>query len=455
MKKWLLTALAVLSSAFAFSTHVLGGTIYLQCNDDTLTPLTYEYDITLVILRDPTGAPLGQTTTVNYFGSNTPVGQFTLPSVSMVSIPGPRPYEIHVYRSTVALPVNDFLTVEWLLCCRPPAILNVGNGSNSQNFSFRISTDISTLTSECNGTPIHLAPMSIIWPKGVPFAIAYTAFDAEGDSICYSLDTSRTDLNQVMNYVHPFSTPNGGVQIDSATGLFRYETDSVGSYNIVIRMDAYDSSGVWTSTNRAEMHIEVVNFGGGNLINFNPPSTVVNNTYTFRVGMPDTLVLTASSDGPVLDAEYYVPPNVDPSSVYFDTDLYKQGANVDVNISWDPQSTDVGMEFPMIIRFKGANWNYDYVLQLNGKANNIGLFEEEEPWLSLYPNPSQGEVTLEFDRPVIRVEVINLTGQVMQTREIESTSRQIKLEDLPSAGTYFIRLLSESGEVITRALIVE
>lgn len=434
----------------------MGGTIYLRCADDPATVNTYEYSITLVLIRNQTGASAPSTPTISISGSSTPKYQMTLNAVNTIPVAGPRPYELLFYNGSAALPVGQHFTVEWNLCCRPAGMLNLGTGQNSSGFAFRIATDISTTGSACNGTPIHLAPMSVVWPKQVPWAIAYTAFDFEGDSIHYSLDTSDPGPNASMPYVHPFSTPTGGVQVDPSSGVFTYEASTVGSFNTVIRMDAYDSAGVWTSTNRAEVHIEVINSSNGsNSILFTPPSSVVNNRYQFRVGVPDTLELSAQTAGTNIDATYFVPPNVDRNNIYFDTDIYKQAATVDVDFSWSPQAGQEGDEFPVIIRFQGDDWTYDYVFTVEGAANNIGLLEEDRPVVSIYPNPSSGQVNVEFDRSMSKVEVLNMMGQVISTRELNSNARTVHLSDFPSAGPYFIRLLDKNGDASSHAVIVE
>ncbi|NVK04496.1 MAG: T9SS type A sorting domain-containing protein [Flavobacteriia bacterium] len=456
MKKLLFSALATLTTLIAFGSHLMGGTIYLTCADDPATANTYEYTITLVLIRNQSGASAPSTPTIDIWGSNTPKYQMTLNAQSTIPVPGPRPYDIHTYTGTAALPVGQHLTVEWNLCCRPAGMLNLGNGQNSASFAFRIAADISTMGSACNGTPIHIAPMSIIWPKHIPWAIAYTAYDFEGDSIHYSLDTSDPGPNATMAYVHPFSTPTGGVQIGPTSGVFTYEADSVGSFNTVIRMDAYDSAGVWTSTNRAEMHIEVINTSSGsNSLTFTPPSSVVNNRYQFRVGVPDTLELSAQTAGTNIDATYFVPPNVDLNNIYFNTEIYKQAATVDVDFSWTPQAGQEGEEFPVVIRFQGDDWTYDYVFTVEGGANNIGLAEADRPSVTIYPNPSSGQITVDFDRSMSKVQVLNMTGQVVLTREVSSSARTVRLSEFPNAGPYFIRLFDKNGDASSYVVIVE
>lgn len=77
--------------------------------------------------------------------------------------------------------------------------------------------------------------------------------------------------------------------------------------------------------------------------------------------------------------------------------------------------------------------------------------------LSLFPNPTQDEVTLQLDHPVEQqaaVMLFNLQGQLLQQVRFPSGARQMRLEttDLPS-GIYAVSLRTGNGQ-LTKKLII-
>lgn len=86
--------------------------------------------------------------------------------------------------------------------------------------------------------------------------------------------------------------------------------------------------------------------------------------------------------------------------------------------------------------------------------SNASLFEKEQQYLvALYPNPANEHVTIVFDNVqgsecVIR----NMNGQVMMQAPITSSKTQLDINTL-SKGVYFVQILLENGDVVTKKLV--
>jgi hypothetical protein len=77
--------------------------------------------------------------------------------------------------------------------------------------------------------------------------------------------------------------------------------------------------------------------------------------------------------------------------------------------------------------------------------STIGILEQNRPKLSIFPNPSNGNITLAiegFGQSITRIRVLNLIGEVVHTESIfinDSSNRiSLKIDFLPS-GLYFIQ----------------
>lgn len=73
---------------------------------------------------------------------------------------------------------------------------------------------------------------------------------------------------------------------------------------------------------------------------------------------------------------------------------------------------------------------------------------ENESFVKIYPNPSNGTIFIEFENPVqsdIRIEITNISGQKVYIKEFNSQKviEHIDLSNLP-IGIYTIVFISEN-----------
>jgi len=71
--------------------------------------------------------------------------------------------------------------------------------------------------------------------------------------------------------------------------------------------------------------------------------------------------------------------------------------------------------------------------------------------LSIYPNPSEGEFNLKFDKKIEKPEqlqLMNLNGQAVNFEIIENSSNQLKVRVNVPPGVYLLRLGSRSEKIV-------
>jgi hypothetical protein len=66
------------------------------------------------------------------------------------------------------------------------------------------------------------------------------------------------------------------------------------------------------------------------------------------------------------------------------------------------------------------------------------------------PNPADNQINLETDYPVYSIEIIDVTGAIVLTAE---NTKTVSTNTLPN-GTYYINLISESGEISSNKFII-
>ena len=90
-----------------------------------------------------------------------------------------------------------------------------------------------------------------------------------------------------------------------------------------------------------------------------------------------------------------------------------------------------------------------------------GQTEEDSPAidrsvdsLSLYPNPAQGEVTLQHNTAITRVEIYSLSGQLVKQQSLEDGTHLVKLpiSDL-NQGVYILTVYDRDQKQQSRRLI--
>lgn len=455
MKKLLLSLVALTMSTGLWASHLLGGQISVQCADDTSTSLL-EYQATLVLLRDASGIPLGTTQSVTYSSPGTASAYASLQQVLTFTLPftGSRSVEVHVFQGMLQLQQNNMYTFEWGECCRPMGINNIPNsGGVSMHYMAQLNT------ANCNSTPFFLLPPVLLWPDGIPWIGAAPALDTDGDSLYYNLDVPYEQTQSggmpVAGYTLPPSMPGGAPTLHPNLGVFSYTADGQGSYSLVYEVEAYDN-GQMTGMIRREVYIDVVPFGPGGSFAVSPAVGITGGAYNWTAGVSDTLVFEGMSSNTQADiqAQYFVPDYVDTSDIHFSFSQFKNASNTEAKFSWSPALSDVGMEFPVVIRFEYDGFVWDETFRASASASSIGLEEADRADIRVFPNPAVDQFSVVTDRPMRDMQIVHSSGKVVRSVDLSSVSGEWTGSTPETKGVYFIRFTDREGNTWTESLIV-
>jgi hypothetical protein len=74
----------------------------------------------------------------------------------------------------------------------------------------------------------------------------------------------------------------------------------------------------------------------------------------------------------------------------------------------------------------------------------VGISEQKQSQITLYPNPAVDKITIETSRETLKINlaIINFEGQQLITHQITETKTQVDISSLPG-GVYFVRLMNE------------
>jgi hypothetical protein len=90
------------------------------------------------------------------------------------------------------------------------------------------------------------------------------------------------------------------------------------------------------------------------------------------------------------------------------------------------------------------------VLQAEGVPAGIG---EVQLSVDVYPNPSNGVITLKSNGMVIdRVQILDITGRLVHAEEINAMSKTLQADHL-SSGMYLLKISSNGQEMTKRISI--
>lgn len=90
----------------------------------------------------------------------------------------------------------------------------------------------------------------------------------------------------------------------------------------------------------------------------------------------------------------------------------------------------------------------------NVVVTGLGLNELSSVKMNVYPNPSNGNFTIESNSNITRISVKNVIGQNVFTKNVNANNTQISLEDMNN-GFYFIELETENGKAVKRIEITK
>ncbi|MEO0311488.1 MAG: hypothetical protein RIQ89_1145 [Bacteroidota bacterium] len=228
----LLTIFLLLSNGRVAASHSVGADITYTCLGGN------QYEVSLSFYRDCAGisAPTNVTINVESISCNQFLA-FTLnpipgtgieispvcPTASTTCNGGSYTgIQEWIYRGVITLPAN---CVDWLFsfqtCCRNSAITNISSPGSEDFFVY---ASLNNISANCNSSPTFSNKPVPFACVGQQFCFNHGAFDADGDSLVYSMITPLgIDLNDPIVYNPPFSatqpvSSNPPVSFNAATG---------------------------------------------------------------------------------------------------------------------------------------------------------------------------------------------------------------------------------------------
>lgn len=214
-----------------FATHYAGGDITYRCIDS----VTQTYEITVTVYRDCLGRNMRSFIDLDYSSSCRSNRTISLPRVNIVDItplcpgfssncdggfvPG---IEQHIYRGNVTLPVR---CQDWIFSItennRNRAITTIQNPGGQD---LHLEALLNNFNFNCNNSPTFTNfPIGFLC-LNQSFSYNNGVFEQDGDSITFAQVVPKTDFNQTVQYLNPYTfqqplTSIPPVTFDSLSGV--------------------------------------------------------------------------------------------------------------------------------------------------------------------------------------------------------------------------------------------
>lgn len=269
------------------ASHAMGADLTYRC----LGGLQYEF--TLSLYRDCSGISLPASTSITLSSTSCSRNQsLTLTRISTTQVtpvcasqiglttcggtgvlPG---VEEHIYRATLTLPQS---CADWVfsyaLNARNPAITTISSPGSQDIY---VESTLNTIAGACNSSPTFVnSPVPFVCLNG---SQTYNsgAFDADGDSLVYSLVDARDNATTVVPYIGTFSgtnpiTSNPPVSIDVNNGTIDMNPTASDVGVMAIKVDEYRNNVLIGSVIR-DVQVQVQNCGLNSTPNFSAISNL-------------------------------------------------------------------------------------------------------------------------------------------------------------------------------------
>ena len=253
----------------ANASHLMGGEINYKCVGGN------DYVITLSLYRDCAGITIANTQSVSisapscgqaittslpvvYSAEVTPNCPGTVTTCNGGTVPG---MELWVYQDTVTLGANCAnWTIAWSSCCRNMAITNLVNAGSEAMY---LEARLDNLNVSCNTSPVIMgAPVNQMCVNNM-FCMQNTAYDADGDSLVYSLQDALSSVGVPIAYNAGYSatapfTSSTGNNFDPTTGNLCITPSQLEVGVVSVRVDEY-RNGQWIGAIFRDIQIAVLN----------------------------------------------------------------------------------------------------------------------------------------------------------------------------------------------------
>jgi gliding motility-associated-like protein len=293
-------------------------------------------------LQNPGGTEISQLCPAQQ--GNSTCNNGTLPGMS-----------VWTYTGIVTLPANCNYTMSYSLCCRNVAV----NVTNSTSANFFVTANIDNTTNNCNNSPQFTSQPIPYVCINQPVTYNFGAIEPDGDSLVFSLVSSRSALTTNVTYAGGYSAtqPIPGASITSNTGQLTFTPTTLGFFIFVIRVDEYDDNGNFLGSVSRDIQFVVQNcnnnaidISSGPIDNF---SGTAQQTGPFSIGMceGDNFIFEATfTDVDTLDSLSFT-SNI--NAVLPGATIVRNpastGNNLILTISWSAPAGSAGLNNSFVI----------------------------------------------------------------------------------------------------------
>ncbi len=475
MKKLFTLLLLLIAGLSVSASHLMGG----QISARQLAGSGLQYEVTIRLFRDVLGINMSAPQLRIYSGTST---QFT---TSLTTLSGTGvvngfqyPTEWYVYKDTVTFAAPGQYRLAYYECCRNAAIVNASNSEEMflETHITVFPTGTSNSSPEFLLDPVGFVPLNQQWLSNP------LAFDADGDSLAFRIDTPFSNLNaNVAGYTFPPSASGGMLNINSFTGEIRWTPSTVGNYIFSYIIDEYRNGQLIGSVVRDYQYVVMMSSNMPPV----PLATSVNGpvintvngvtTANFPAGQPSSITLTYTDNnndslhmqavgrhflpGSTLPAQFnYVQLDAQPG---VSTTRFVRGT-----LSWSPSviANDPLNNWTCVIRVSditnGIRFFRDETLLIRAMTTT-GTSNLQKSAFNLYPNPAaNGNWNMNFElqnASTIRVRITDLQGRLLVNDyygEYPSGQHLIVRQDALHSGLYFVELEANGQSLGKEKLLV-
>lgn len=485
MKKSLLQFIAfaffLSSTTVLQASHLMGGEIIAT----QISGATYRLE--LHYFRDALGIPMASSVPYTvYDGSNTTIisnGTFVQDaSISGIIVPGfPSGVETYYFFDTITFSGPGEFLVSVDHCCRNAAIINSSQPSSE---SMLITTKLTVFAAGTNNsTPQFLTPVVAYLPVNTPWQYNPLPFDADGDSLVWSLDIplSTTNLPQnmggapVTGYSIPASVTSGPFILHQQSGSIFWTASTIGNFISSVLVKEY-RNGVQIGQIRRDLQFVVVPGNSGNgtgaLPRFNNTSNMPRNAdgvIQFNMKPNDHIVLemvaidTIDVTNQLFMYAYGEPLLFNLNAATFSFEPTGNGNEIKGTFDWELNNTlERNKSYNMVFRVADGFFTFDEtVLFVVDNSTGAEELTTASP-LSIYPNPASNHFFVDIPTQQINdtytISIYDLSGKLVVTKRINNALNNhmiVGVDATLTPGMYLVSVAPNNGIAVTQQLIIK
>ncbi len=455
----------------AQSPSIFAGEISYQC----VGPQTYA--VSLNVYADCSEADLPDSVSLDWSGSCSGTNSGTLLMPKAAGFPVDmtnafffgtsscnggltRGVEHYLYTDTLVIAANcSAVNLSWLTCCRNDSLTSILSPSTT---SFYLETTLDSFPLYCNSTVVFLNPPIAGTCIGIPAVYNHGAFDADGDSLIYSLVDCLEGASNPVSYMpgHSGVSPLSGgnpVFINPLTGQINYTVPSNETSMFCVLVEEVRGGLVIASTMR-----EIAIMGFNCPTNNMPVITGIDSTnvYDTTVLVGQTLCFDIHGEDVDLNQQLLMSWNNGIAGATFTIDT---SSNPIGTFCWTPTAQDTGQhtfvieltdDFAPVPGVAIEQFRIQVNAALNATQPATIAIQNQ---FKIYPNPANKTIQISFDKPIeqgFELRIIDTQGKVVQEKtQMSKTRLDLDIHHL-AAGLYSIIIITKEGQVLEQKLIV-